>query len=58
MQTHPKDEEFLKEEQIKKFKQKIGDLVEDDDLYTGSPEAIPFNAGDIRRVRATHMDTS
>lgn len=32
LRSQPKDEEALKEEQIKKLKQKIGDLVLDNDI--------------------------
>lgn len=50
--TRPRDEEALKDEQIKKLKQKIGDLVFDNDMLR---EALnpPCGPEDIRRVRGT-----
>lgn len=37
LRNRPKDEEALKDEQIKKLKQKIGDLVLDNDVLRGPP---------------------
>ena len=48
LRSRPKDEEALKDEQMKKLKQKIGELVLDNDILR---EALkPFGTGDIRRV--------
>ena len=37
MRSRPRDEEALKDEQIKTFKQKIGDLTLDNDMVYGRP---------------------
>ena len=52
LRTRPKDEEALKDEQIKKLKQKIGELVLDNDILREALETVPFRPEDIRRVRA------
>lgn len=41
IRTRPKDEEALKEEQIKKLKQKIGDLVMDIDILKEAAKRHP-----------------
>jgi hypothetical protein len=43
----------VKDEQIKKLKQKIGDLVLDNDILREALNALPFGPEDIRRVRVT-----
>ncbi len=45
LRTRPKDEEALKDEQIKKLKQKIGDLVVDNDLLREALKPYPFARG-------------
>lgn len=45
LRTRPKDEEALKEEQIKKLKQKIGDLVVDNDLLREALKPYPLARG-------------
>ena len=48
----PRDEEALKDEQIKKLKQKVGELVlEKDVLKEAVKPYLPFGTGDVRRVR-------
>ena len=43
LRSRPKDEEALKEEQIKKLKQKIGDLVLDNDILREALKPYPFD---------------
>jgi len=43
LRSRPKDEEALKEEQIKKLKQKIGDLVLDNDLLREALKPYPLD---------------
>ncbi len=45
LRSWPKDEEALKEEQIKKLKQKIGDLVLDNDLLREALKPYPLARG-------------
>lgn len=45
LRTRPKDEEALKDEQIKKLKQKIGDLVVDNDLLREALKPYPLTRG-------------
>ena len=45
LRTRPKDEEALKEEQIKKLKQKIGDLVLDNDILREALKPYPLARG-------------
>ncbi len=43
LRTRPKDEEAFKNEQIKKLKQKIGDLVLDNDLLREALKPYPLD---------------
>ncbi|MBX3330279.1 MAG: transposase [Nitrospira sp.] len=43
LRSRPKDEEALKDEQIKKLKQKIGDLVLDDDILREALKPYPLD---------------
>ena len=43
LRTRPKDEEAFKDEQIKKLKQKIGDLVLDNDLLREALKPYPLD---------------
>ena len=43
LRTRPKDDEALKEEQIKKLKQKIGDLVLDNDILREALKPYPLD---------------
>ena len=43
LRSRPKDEEALKDEQIKKLKQKIGDLVLDLDILKEAMKDRPFD---------------
>jgi transposase-like protein len=43
LRTRPKDEEVLKDEQIKKLKQKIGDLVVDKDILREALKPYPLD---------------
>ena len=45
LRARPKDEEALKDEQIKKLKQKIGDLVVDNDLLREALKPYPLARG-------------
>lgn len=45
LRSRPKDEEALKEEQIKKLKQKIGDLVLDNDILREALKPYPLARG-------------
>ncbi len=45
LRARPKDEEALKEEQIKKLKQKIGDLVLDNDILREALKPYPLARG-------------
>ena len=45
LRSRPKDEEALKDEQIKKLKQKIGDLVLDNDLLREALKPYPLARG-------------
>ncbi|GJL65876.1 MAG: transposase [Nitrospirales bacterium] len=45
LRTRPKDEEALKEEQVKKLKQKIGDLVVDNDVLREALKSYPLARG-------------
>ena len=45
LRARPKDEEALKEEQIKKLKQKIGDLVMDNDILREAVKRHPQTPG-------------
>ena len=42
LRSRPKDEEAVKDEQIKKLKQKIGDLVIDNDILKEATKGRPF----------------
>jgi len=43
LRTRPKDEEAIKDEQIKKLKQKIGDLVLDNDILREALKPYPLD---------------
>jgi transposase-like protein len=43
LRSRPKDEEAVKEEQIKKLKQKIGDLVLDNDILREALKPYPLD---------------
>ncbi len=43
LRSRPKDEEALKDEQIKKLKQKIGDLVLDNDILREALKPSPLD---------------
>jgi transposase-like protein len=43
LRTRPKDEDAVKDEQIKKLKQKIGDLVLDNDLLREALKPYPLD---------------
>ena len=45
LRSRPKDEEALKDEQIKKLKQKIGDLVLDNDILKDAMKGRPLALG-------------
>jgi len=45
LRNRPKDEEALKEEQIKKLKQKIGELVLDNDILWEAVKPYPLARG-------------
>jgi transposase-like protein len=45
LRARPKDEEALREEQIKKLKQKIGDLVMDNDILREAAKRHPPTPG-------------
>lgn len=45
LRSRPKDEEALKEEQIKKLKQKIGELVLDNDILREALRPYPLARG-------------
>jgi len=45
LRARPKDEEALKDEQIKKLKQKIGELVLDNDILKEAMKARPLGSG-------------
>jgi transposase-like protein len=45
LRSRPKDEEALKDEQIKKLKQKIGDLVLDNDILKEAMKGRPLGLG-------------
>ncbi len=45
LRSRPKDEEALKDEQIKKLKQKIGDLVLDKDILREALKPYPLARG-------------
>jgi hypothetical protein len=57
LRSRPRDEDALKDEEIKRLKQKVGDLVLDlDILKTANP--APYGPDDVRRVKSEHMDVS
>ena len=43
LRTRPKDEDVVKDEQIKKLKQKIGDLVVDNDILREALKPYPLD---------------
>ncbi len=43
LRTRPKDEDAMKDEQIKKLKQKIGDLVLDNDILREALKPYPLD---------------
>ena len=43
LRSRPRDEDALKEDQIKKLKQKIGDLVLDNDILKEAMKGRPFD---------------
>jgi transposase-like protein len=45
LRSRPKDEEALKDEQIKKLKQKVGELVLDMDIMKEAMKGRPFDPG-------------
>src|SRR5262244_3819928 len=49
--ARPKDEDALKDEQIKKLKQKVGELVLDLHVLEEASKDRPFSPKNVRRVR-------
>jgi transposase-like protein len=45
LRSRPKDEEALKDEEIKKLKQKVGELVMDVDILKEATKDRPFDPG-------------
>lgn len=45
LRSRPKDDEALKDEQIKKLKQKVGELVLDNDILREATKGRPFGSG-------------
>lgn len=45
LRSKPRDDEALKDEQIKKLKQKIGDLVMDNEILKEANKLRPFDQG-------------
>lgn len=45
LRSKPRDEEALKDEQLKKLKQKVGELVLDLDIYKEAMKGRPFAPG-------------
>lgn len=45
LRTKPRDEEALKDEQIKRLKQKVGELVLDMDILKEAVKGRPFDQG-------------
>lgn len=45
LRSRPKDDEALKDEQIKKLKQKVGELVLDNDILKEATKGRPFGSG-------------
>lgn len=45
LRSHPKEEEALKDEQIRKLKQKVGELVLDLDILKEASKGRPFGEG-------------
>jgi hypothetical protein len=43
LRTRPKDDEALKDEQVKKLKQKIGELVLDNDILREALKPYPLD---------------
>ena len=58
LRTRPKDDEALKDDQVKKLKQTIGELVLDNDILEEALKPYPFGPENIRRVRATRSGVS
>lgn len=56
--SKPRDGEALKDEQIKRLKQKVGELVLDMDILKEAQEGTPLRPGDVRRVRALFPQAS
>jgi len=52
LRSRPKDDEAVREDAIKKLKQKVGELVLDNDIFEGGPQGAPVRREDVRRVRA------
>lgn len=50
LRSKPKDEEVFKDEQIKKLKQKVGDLVMDIDIYKEAMKGHPFGQRALREL--------
>ena len=51
LRTRPKDEDAVKDEQIKKLKQKIGDLVLDNDIVREALKPYPLDRRHPTRER-------
>lgn len=47
LRTRPRDDEALKEEKIRKLKQKVGELVLDIDILKEAQKRPPFCRGDV-----------
>ena len=52
LRARPKEDEALREEEINRFKRKVGELTMDLDILRRR-QAAPYDAGDVRRVMAT-----
>src|SRR5262245_16094796 len=45
LRSRPRDDEALKDEQIKRLKQKVGELVLDNDILKEATKGRPFGSG-------------
>ena len=50
MRAQPKDDQALKDEQITKLQQKVGELVLDVDILREACDGPPHGPDDVRRV--------
>ena len=53
LRARPKEDEALREEELNRFKRKVGELTMDLEILRDGGQAAPYDAGDVGRVMTT-----